>query len=599
MTLENRQNLPASNSFQECTHLINPEKSSKRHLRRHSYDDSESSMGQTSRRQLRYCRAEHALLISFHSHLDTSPSDNTTNDSLQIQLRLLHQATAFLTTQAADARERLDALSNGVLKRSDVQPEKHRQALIERWKEQRSLEKIENEVKQAEAVIANMNANRSIATVANQNPESRAQKNLIRFLHTSSLRPNARRLRPRPRSTILLVDRTPRRMTLADVTPIRARPWSITEALIREHAQLKNATPVTLIPAPHTKISTSPPGLQIHGKKQTMALSSSLGSISEVSSMFVALRNQADGGLEGDSTPSSAFTSVFSHSEDTESVSEIDTPVPAIGDSGNEATSPCPSNTPLLPSRLDMPPTRATTTYTNGTATIYPHTHHHSNFDNIEIEVEIPIYALELFAGFDRVGSDFGMDRALDLPSSTTTTLSAPETPNQIPKRSKHIALPSVFLTPPRRSPRSSGSLEGRAPNLKPSVSLGSLQPASHSQLRPERERASLLSIAESSSMLSLSSSRNSLAPSRFGNGIFVKEEHTFPLPTVLSPPLEIRSDAPANVTLNEDSSNSNHTQSSPSSKVTRLKRKLSSRLSLTVFGSPTKTLKKELHHRG
>ncbi|KAJ3915255.1 hypothetical protein F5877DRAFT_82010 [Lentinula edodes] len=598
MTLGTRQNLPAPRPFQECAHSMNPEKSSKRYLRRHSYDDSESSMGQTSRRQLRYCRAEHALLISFHSHLDTSPSDNTTNDSLQIQLRLLHQATAFLTTQAADARERLDALSNGVLKRSDIQPEKHRQALIERWREQRSLEKIESEVKQVEAVIANMNANRSIATVTDQNPESRAQKNLIRFLHTSSLRPNARRLRPRPRSTILLVDRTPRRMTLADVTPIRARPWSITEALIREHAQLKNATPA-LIPAPHAKISNSPPGFQRHGKKQIMALSGSLGSISEVSSMFVALRNQADGGLEGDSTPSSAFTSVFSHSEDTESVSEIDTPVPAIGDSGNEATSPCPSNTPLLPSRLDMPPTRATTNYTNGTATIYPHAHHHSNFDNIEVEVEIPIYAQELFAGFDRVGLDFGMDGALDLPSNTTTS-SAPETPNQIPKQSKHIALPSVFLTPPRRSPRSSGSLKGRAPNLKPSVSLGSLQPASHSQLRLERERASLLSIPESSSMLSLSSSRNSFAPSRFGNGTFVKEDNTFPLSTVLSPPLEIRSNAPANVTPNEDSGNSNHTQSSPSSKVTRLKRKLSARLSLTVFGSPTKTLKKkELDYMG
>ncbi|KAF8824773.1 hypothetical protein HHX47_DHR7000675 [Lentinula edodes] len=531
MTLGTRQNLPAPRPFQECAHSMNPEKSSKRYLRRHSYDDFESSMGQTSRRQLRYCRAEHALLISFHSHLDTSPSDNTTNDSLQIQLRLLHQATAFLTTQAADARERLDALSNGVLKRSDIQPEKHRQALIERWREQRSLEKIESEVKQVEAVIANMNANRSIATVTDQNPESRAQKNLIRFLHTSSLRPNARRLRPRPRSTILLVDRTPRRMTLADVTPIRARPWSITEALIREHAQLKNATPLALIPAPHAKISNSPPGFQRHGKKQIMALSGSLGSISEVSSMFVALRNQADGGLEGDSTPSSAFTSVFSHSEDTESVSEIDTPVPAIGDSGNEATSPY-------------------------------------------------------------------------LPSNTTTTSSAPETPNQIPnqipKQSKHIALPSVFLTPPRRSPRSSGSLKGRAPNLKPSVSLGSLQPASHSQLRLERERASLLSIPESSSMLSLSSSRNSFAPSRFGNGTFVKEDNTFPLSTVLSPPLEIRSNAPANVTPNEDSGNSNHTQSSPNSKVTRLKRKLSARLSLTVFGSPTKTLKKkELDYMG
>ncbi|KAJ3806125.1 hypothetical protein F5876DRAFT_81026 [Lentinula aff. lateritia] len=593
MTLGTRQNLPGPRPLQECTYSMNPEKSSRRHLRRHSYDDSESSLGQGSRRQLRYCRAEHALLSSFHSHLDTSPSDNITNDSLQIQLRLLHQATNFLTTQAADARERLDALSNGVLKRSDIQPEKHRQALIERWKEQRSLEKIESEVKRVEAVIVEMNANRSIATVSDQNAESRAQKNLIRFLHISSLHPNARRLRPRPRSTILLVDRTPRRMTLADVTPIRARPWSITEALIREHAQLKNAAPLTLTPGPHTKISTSLPGFQGHGKKQAMVLSGSLGSISEVSSL-VAFRNQADRGLEGDSTPSSAFTSVFSHTEDTESVSEIDTSVPAIG---NEATSPCLPSTPLLPSRLDMHPTRATTTDTNGTATIYPHAHHHSNVDTIDIQVEIPIYAQELLAGFDSVGFDLGKDGALDLPLSTTPTLSAPDMPNQIPKQSKHISLPlpSAFLTPPRRSPRPPVSLKERAPNLKPSVSLGSLLP--HGQLHPERERASLLSIPESSSMLSISSSRNSLAPSRFGNGIFVKEEHTFPLSTVLSPPLEIRSDAPANVTPNEDSSNSNHSRSS---KVTRLKRKLSSRLSLTVFGSPTKTSKKkELDYEG
>ncbi|KAJ4480206.1 hypothetical protein J3R30DRAFT_3470189 [Lentinula aciculospora] len=509
----------------------------KRHRRRHSYNDTESSVGQISRRQLRYSRAEHALSISFHAHIHSTPFGGPTTDPLQIQLRILCQASAFLTAQASDVRERLDALSNGILKnRSDVDPENYRQGLIDRWKVQRNLEKLDDEVKRVEGIIANININSPDSTFPNQNPESRTQKNLIRFLRTTSVRPQSRQLRPQFRSsTLAFIDHAPRRITLADISPFRARPSSLVEALIRGHVRVKSST-CNL----STRLSTS----ARPSRRITAALCDSLGSISEAGSVLVTQSEEggkAEVGLEGESTMTSAITS-----------------------------DPCATPPPA--------------TDANGIATIFLYPRQYLNLDDIELQVGIPIYAQDLFARFDRVGLALGKNGALDLAFSSLSSLSICESPDQTPKRTKYSSLPppSAFLTPPRRLIRSSGSLKGRIQSLKPSVSQGSLPSNSPSKLPSERERALLLSIPESTSILSLSSSQTSLAPSGLENGDFRKEQSS----SVVSLP-------PGIDTVTKTAATNEGFDSTQSSKVTMLKRKLSSRLSLSVFRSPTKTSKK------
>ncbi|KAJ3995065.1 hypothetical protein F5050DRAFT_1809034 [Lentinula boryana] len=567
--------------FQELTDSTSSTISSKRHLRRHSYNNSESSFFQTSRRQLRYARAEHSLSISFHAHVDAAPSENPTTHSLQIQLRLLNQAAILLTAQATDIKGRLDALSEGISKdRSIVDPEKYRQTLIERWKDQRSLEKIEDEVRRVQAVIENMSGNSSTSPVPVQKPESRAQVNLIKFLQSASFRPRSRHLRSRPRSSAAsLIDRAPRRMTLADISPIRASLWSVTEAFTKEHVRLTTtgpATPETLNSLP---VSMGP------NRKQSLALCGTLGSIAEVGSVLAIQKDGKDVRPE-DSTPSSATTSIFNHTEGTESMSGVETLVYAAEEyKVNEATRDSLSSLPTL-SPVTTSFTDETSIFqSNGTATIFTYPLHQFNFDNVELEVEIPIYAQDLFASLDRIGLEFGKGDVLDSAFSITDT-------STTPKQTKHSSLPppAAFLTPPRRLSRSSGSLKGRISNLKPSVSLGNLHLNSnpHTKLPLERERPSLLSIPESSSMLSLSSSQTSLAPSRL--------EQTFPSLVVPSPPPGVGTETNTNVASGEGSDNSDspRSNSNSNSKVTILKRKLSSRLSLAMFGSPTKTLKKD-----
>ncbi|KAJ3972095.1 hypothetical protein EV361DRAFT_168396 [Lentinula raphanica] len=556
----------SSLEYQECRRPLTLMKISSHHVRRHSYDDSESSLCDNSRRQLRYARAERSLLISFHAHVDAAaPSNDSVTPSLQVQLRLLNQAASRLTAQATDIRIRMDAASQGVLQcHSGCDTEKYKQALIEKWKDERSLERIQDEVKRVEAVIASISTKSSTRPASVPKPGSRRQENLVRFLQSTSSRPRSRRLRLHPRSSTAYdthYTHAPRRMTLTDVKPICARPWSVTDAFTKKYVHPKT---VTLAVGTRLEVSTS---------SQTFADSSQ------------GLRSPL-GGLLSDiaeaRTPSSMTISILCHTDCTESLNGADTTVGVTADAKVDETMT--ASCGLL------------TDYTSisedndkGTATIFHYSPHHLNFENIQLEVEIPIYAQDLFAILDRIGSDFENHRpsenaySLGTTTSSSSSKPSPQTPE---KQHKHSSLPppSAFLTPPRHLSRSSGSLKGRNSTLKPSVSLGNLHPDSRTTKSPlERERSSLLSIPESSSMLSLSSSQISLAPPKL-------ELDGHSALTVTSPAPDTSTERNVNVVSGEGSDNSDSTPPHPSSTVKRLKRRLSSRLSLAMFGSPTKT---------
>ncbi|KAJ3766565.1 hypothetical protein FB446DRAFT_381914 [Lentinula raphanica] len=535
------------------------------HAHRHSYDSSESSLCDDSRRQLRYARAERSLLISFHAHADASaPSNDSPTPSLQVQLRLLNQAASRLTAQATDIRARLDAGSQGILQgRSGCDTEKYKQALIEKWKDERSLERIQDEVKRVEAVIASISTKSSTRPASVPKPGSRRQENLVRFLQSTSSRPRSRRLRLHPRSSTAYdthYTHAPRRMTLTDVKPIRARPWSVTDAFTKKYVHPKT---VTLAVGTRLEVSTSSQTFADSNRGLRLPQSGALSDIAEAR------------------TPSSMTISILCHTDCTESLNGADTTVGVTANAKVDETMT--ASCGLLTDYTSISEDNG-----KGTATIFSYSPHHLNFENIQLEVEIPIYAQDLFAILDRIGSDFENHRPLENAYSLGTTTSSssskpsPQTPE---KQHKHSSLPppSAFLTPPRRLSRSSGSLKGRISTLKPSVSLGNLHPDSRTTKSPlERERSSLLSIPESSSMLSLSSSQISLAPPKL-------ELDGHSALTATSPAPGTPTERNVNVVSGEGSDNSDSTPPRPSSTVKRLKRRLSSRLSLAMFGSPTK----------
>ncbi|KAJ3827217.1 hypothetical protein F5880DRAFT_1539326 [Lentinula raphanica] len=573
----------SSLEYQECRRPLTLMKISSHHVRRHSYDDSESSLCDNSRRQLRYARAERSLLISFHAHVDAAaPSNDSVTPSLQVQLRLLNQAASRLTAQATDIRIRMDAASQGVLQcHSGCDTEKYKQALIEKWKDERSLERIQDEVKRVEAVIASISTKSSTRPASVPKPGSRRQENLVRFLQSTSSRPRSRRLRLHPRSSTAYdthYTHAPRRMTLTDVKPIRARPWSVTDAFTKKYVHPKT---VTLAVGTRLEVSTSSQTFADSNRGLRLPQSGALSDIAEGESLL-ALENGENVEPAEARTPSSMTISVLCHTDCTESLNGADTTVGVTANAkvDETMTASCGHLTDYTSISEDND---------KGTATIFSYSPHHLNFENIQLEVEIPIYAQDLFAILDRIGSEFEnhrpVENAYSLGTTTSSSSSKPSPPTP-EKQHKHSSLPppSAFLTPPRRLSRSSGSLKGRNSTLKPSVSLGNLHPDSRTTKSPlERERSSLLSIPESSSMLSLSSSQISLAPPKL-------ELDGHSALTVTSPAPGTSTERNVNVVSGEGSDNSDSTPPRPSSTVKRLKRRLSSRLSLAMFGSPTKT---------
>ncbi|KAJ3711386.1 hypothetical protein C8R42DRAFT_714175 [Lentinula raphanica] len=513
-----------------------------------------------SRRQLRYTRAERSLLISFHAHVDAAaPSNDSVTPSLQVQLRLLNQAASRLTAQATDIRIRMDAASQGVLQcHSGCDTEKYKQALIEKWKDERSLERIQDEVKRVEAVIA------SISTKSSTHPASV---------------PNLDREGKKTCSTAYDTHYThaPRRMTLTDVKPIRARPWSVTDAFTKKYVHPKT---VTLAVGTRLEVSTSSQTFADSNRGLRLPQSGALSDIAEGESLL-ALENGENVEPAEARTPSSMTISILCHTDCTEILNGADT---TVGVTANAKV----DETMTASCGLLTDYTSISEDNDKGTATIFSHSPHHLNFENIQLEVEIPIYAQDLFAILDRIGSEFENHRPLEnayFLGTTTSSSSSKPSPQTPEKQHKHSSLPppSAFLTPPRLLSRSSGSLKGRNSTLKPSVSLGNLHPDSRTTKSPlERERSSLLSIPESSSMLSLSSSQISLAPPKL-------ELDGHSALTATSPAPGTPTERNVNVVSGEGSDNSDSTPPRPSSTVKRLKRRLSSRLSLAMFGSPTK----------
>ncbi|KAE9409589.1 hypothetical protein BT96DRAFT_1012558 [Gymnopus androsaceus JB14] len=535
-----------------------------------------SSADRARRRQLRYSKAEKALTMSFQTHIRTSSTADS-SAPLQIQLRLLHQAAEFLTTQAAEARERSSVLSNDVLKdRANVDPDRYSQALVERWKEERRLQKIEEEARRLETVIASVtSADSSPTKILDPTIETRAQKNLIKFLQTSRHVPTRTRIRSRMRNSAPSIDRSPRRMTMADVSPFRARPWSVTEAFmdsVQGHARAKSASAAGILASPTTAASYK------HRRKPTLALCSpSLGSVAEDGS--VLKENIAD-----DITPSTAMTSVFSY---TESI-EVETPTTEL----DGPITPRPSSS-SIPSSVNKDALKST----NGTATIFHYSYPHSPPTKVEVEVEIPAYAHELFAGFARAGFESSVqDGALDLslPPSGPAAVTAPtsgffaETSSQVRKRA---SLPASHSPSPTRPSTSLPT----APNLKPRASLGSLRLNSNGKTPRERKWGSLLSIPESSSGNRNRSPRAGLVS--LSESLSTRSSRTS---LVITPPSE-NDAAVSTQTLCASSSNPSAEESNiagqendSGSKARRtLKHKLSSRLSLVMFGSPTKMKRK------
>ncbi|KAE9388425.1 hypothetical protein BT96DRAFT_981060 [Gymnopus androsaceus JB14] len=537
-----------------------------------NFTPSNSSADRARRRQLRYSKAEEALTVSFQTHIRTTstPTLSTADSSapLQIQLRLLHQAAEFLTTQAAEARERSSVLSNDVLKdRANVDPDRYSQALVERWKEERRLQKIEEEARRLETVIASVtNADSPPATILDSIMEPRAQKNLIKFLQTSGHVPTRTRIRSRMRNSAPSIDRSPRRMTMADVSPFRARPCSVTEAFmdsVQGHARAKSGSAAGILASPTTTASYK------HRRKPTLALCSpSLGSVAEDGSV---LREST----EEDITPSTAMTSVFSHRESI----EVETPT-------TEIEGP---TTPRL-SGSSIPSSAAKST--NGTATIFQYSYLHSNPTKIEVEVEIPAYAQDLFAGFESSTQDGALD--LSLPSGLTaaaptwtaanaSTSGFFETSSQVRKRLQRASLPASHSPSPTRPSTSLPT----TPNLKPRASLSSLHLNSNGKTPRERKWGSLLSIPESSS----GNRDRSPAPGLVSLSLSTESSRTS-----LVPPLSENDAAASTRTLcassdpSAEESNIAAQENGSGAKARRtLKHKLSSRLSMVMFGSPTK----------
>ncbi|KAF9056735.1 hypothetical protein BDP27DRAFT_640182 [Rhodocollybia butyracea] len=195
-------------SLEECTNL------QRSRTRQYSYDGTAYSPS-GSRRHQRYSQQEQALSTSFQTHVSTEHL----SISPETQLRFLHQATSFLAIQAAESRQRSETL---VSKGSEnINLERDREARVQRWKEERRFERIQDEVRRLEAVIANEGTDIQ---------ETRFEKNLVRFLQTSTCRVRAR---PRSSSTYNVeLDHCCRRMTLADVSPMRTRSWSVTAAFM-------------------------------------------------------------------------------------------------------------------------------------------------------------------------------------------------------------------------------------------------------------------------------------------------------------------------------------------------------------------------------
>lgn len=587
-----------------------------------STSSASDSPNRESRRQLRYSQAEEALIMSFQSHIRTTSLAAPSSAPIEIQLRLLHQAAEFLTTQAAEARERSLILSTDVLKdRANVDPDRYSQALVQRWKEERRLQKIEEEARRLEAVILSVASTESLPSIGLDQPtETIAQKNLIKFLQTTSCSPRAH-TRLRPRNYVTPIDHTPRRMTLADVSPFRARPWSVTEAFIesvRGHTRTKS-TSTDGINVSSTNTTTSS---LTHRKKPVLALRSPSLRITAEDPLVLLIGKESvetDKGIvteKDEYTPSSTTTSMFSH---TESV-EVKTPTTELGE----------PNTPRLSTHSSSRPTSSAKEQpTNGTATIFQYSYLRSSPNEIEVEIELPSYAHDLFAGFDRAGLESSLVRgeASYLPlrpvtlsssptvgpvSSTPTTGFFSETSSQVRKRLQRVSMPAV----PSPSPRLSLSSASPPNNsLKPRSSLGSLHPnaalsairTSNGKTPQERKWGSLLSIPESSSsggdrsrsLLSLSMSGSgsslgtSLAPparmgsdaSRKGKEILNTSTKTESIQTLLplTPSLNLGSEG-----FNSEQENA-AVSSTLRTTTTALKHKLSFKLSSTIFGSPTK----------
>ncbi|TFK73273.1 hypothetical protein BDN72DRAFT_214532 [Pluteus cervinus] len=169
------------------------------------------------RRLRRYSDAQEALSSSLR-RCSTGPSPQ------DLQIRTLEKATSILSAHAEEARERAAQLRQALVHK-DIDPETHKDLKRQRWMEERRQQQVDAESRAVSGVLVSLRQHSPSPSLLQTQPtppptdsEARRRANLSKFFASSGKRASL----PSPRSS-LLVERRTKRMTMADVSPMKLR----------------------------------------------------------------------------------------------------------------------------------------------------------------------------------------------------------------------------------------------------------------------------------------------------------------------------------------------------------------------------------------
>lgn len=383
-----------------------------------------------ARRHKRYSLAEGALATTLQ-HCNSEPPPEV------LQIRALEKATTMLSAYAQDAKDRAAHL-RALLADPATDPEAFELMKRERWMEEKRQLAADEEYKILRRQLQDLNeslkqgkSNLVTRDTARVDPDTKRHTNLIKFLGASQGR--ALIYTKRPASTY--IQRSPRRMTVDDVLPMRLRTYSVTAAFsdsIRGHSR-----------------SISLDGQQSENVDKKPRLDA-------VQTSSAEQRNRPSG------VPNQPSLDVVR--EDPVSVSGQQSPttssppsVPSTTSSGLRSRLHSASGSSDVPSTLGSFDDERYQGDSSGTATIF-HTilPQPDKVELVDLDVTLPGYALDLFTDFDRPSAvPFQTTFPALTSRHSTTSLRPPVTPPPSARKSilsmdsPHVsALSPSFLSP-------------------------------------------------------------------------------------------------------------------------------------------------------